>query len=131
MAEASKKKIFLIEDDEITRKNLEAFLAEAGFGVESESQGDAGLRKLRRPEAKYDLLLLDIWLPKVNGFEILEALNRNNSKLPVIVISNSGQPIELKKALEMGAKDYLVKVNFTPQEVLEKIQKFFNDNSAK
>lgn len=131
MAEASKKKIFLIEDDEITRKNLEAFLAEAGFEVESESRGDAGLRKLTRPETKYDLLLLDIWLPKINGFEILEALSRNNSKLPVIVISNSGQPIELKKALEMGAKDYLVKVNFTPQEVLEKIQKFFNDNSAK
>lgn len=131
MAESSKKKIFLVEDDEITRKNLEAFLAEAGFEVESESQGDMGLRKLTRPEAKYDLLLLDIWLPKVNGFEILEALGRNNSKLPVIVISNSGQPIELKKALEMGAKDYLVKVNFTPQEVLEKIQKFFNDNPAK
>lgn len=115
------KTILLIEDDNVIGKNLESFLSDAGFRVELVTQGDVGLKKALA--ANYDLLLLDIWLPKVNGFEILQALADQGLRVLVLILSNSGQPVEIDKALKLGVKDYLVKANFTPEEVLQKIKK--------
>lgn len=115
--------ILIIEDEEVLLAALTEKLQISGYRVLGVKDGAAGfdLIKMEKP----DLILLDILLPKKNGFEILADLNKDGeiSKIPVIVISNSGQPVEIKKLLELGVKDYLIKTEFDPEEVLEKIEK--------
>ena len=74
-----------------------------------------------------DLLLLDIVMPKTSGFEVLEKIKKDKilSSIPVIIISNSGDPIEIEKAVLLGIVDYIIKVNFDPVEVVEMVKKFF------
>jgi CheY-like chemotaxis protein len=74
---------------------------------------------------KPDLILLDIVMPRLGGIEVLEEMQKEPDlkKIPVIVISNSGQPVELDKAQRLGAKDWLVKTEFDPAEVIEKVKK--------
>jgi len=76
---------------------------------------------------------LDMVLPGLRGFGILEALHKGGAlpRLPVIIISNSGQPIEIERALKLGVRDYLIKVNFTPQEVIEKVERLFRSGAAR
>jgi len=70
-------------------------------------------------------VLLDIVLPRLNGFEVLAELKKDEAlrQIPVIIISNSGQPAEIEKAKELGVRDWLVKTEFDPREVLEKVQR--------
>jgi PleD family two-component response regulator len=74
-------------------------------------------------EERPDLILLDIVMPKMNGFEVMEEMGKDKelSKIPVIVVSNSGQPVELDRAQKLGAKDWLIKTEFDPQEVIDKV----------
>ncbi len=85
--------------------------------------GEAGLMlaKTKRP----DLILLDLILPKINGFEVLKALKENNETkdIPVIVLTNLEGVADVNKAIELGATTYLVKVKYSPREVIEKIEK--------
>ena len=64
-------------------------------------------------------------MPKMGGFEVMEKMQKNKDlkKIPVIVISNSGQPVEIDRAQKMGAEDWLIKTQFDPKEVIEKIKK--------
>lgn len=123
MTQAEKKKhIVLIEDEETLANIMRLKLEKAGYKVSVEGDGDKviDLITLQKP----DLVLLDILLPGKNGFDILEGLHEAGMlpALPVIVISNSGQPVELNKILSFGVRDYLIKINFSPQEVLEKVR---------
>lgn len=79
---------------------------------------------------KPDLILLDIVMPKKNGFEVLEEMQKDEALrgTAVIIISNSGQPVELDRAKELGASDWLIKTEFDPQEVIEKVKKQFSKN---
>ncbi len=86
------------------------------------------LQKWRRRSTKArevvpDLILLDIIMPKMGGFEVMEELNKDEklSSVPIIVVSNSGQPVEIDRAQKLGAIDWLVKTEFDPQEVIEKV----------
>jgi len=117
------KYILIIEDEKTLSSLLKGKLVGAGYRVEEAKDGKEGLIKIS--EEKPDLVLLDILMPEVGGFEVLEDLSKSGviKTLPVIIISNSGQPVEIDKALALGVKDYLVKVEFTPQEVLEKVTK--------
>ena len=119
------KKILIIEDDKILAELLEKKLKNAGFEVVLAFDGKEGLASLRAN--KPDLILLDIVMPKKNGMELMEEMNKdpetNLTKIPVIVISNSGEPVEIDRVLELGAKDYLIKTEFNPQEVIEKVIK--------
>jgi two-component system alkaline phosphatase synthesis response regulator PhoP len=119
------KKILIIEDDKILLELLEKKLKDVGFEVVLAIDGEEGLEKIR--SEKPDLVLLDILMPKKNGVEVLEEMNKtediNLTKVPVIIISNSGQPVEIDKVLELGVKDYLVKAEFNPREVIEKVIK--------
>jgi len=69
------------------------------------------------------LILLDIIMPKVNGFEVLEKIKVDSelNKIPIIIVSNSGQPVELERAQKLGAVDWLVKTEFDPEEVIDKV----------
>ena len=90
--------------------------------------GKEGFEKIK--SSKADLILLDIIMPNMNGYEILEAKQKDPSiaNIPVIIISNSGQPVEIHRALALGVKDYLVKAQFDPEEVLTKIKSLFIKN---
>jgi CheY-like chemotaxis protein len=115
------KKIIIVEDEEILRNLLEKKLSAEGYSVETTENGEEGLSKIRanRP----DLILLDIIMPKMGGFEMLEEMQKDESikGIPVIVVSNSGQPVEIDRAQNLGATDWLVKTEFDPQEVIDKV----------
>ncbi len=117
----AKIKIAVIEDEEVLLDVLENKLKKEGFEVFSARDGQAGLELVR--SVRPDIILLDVVMPKMDGFEVLSRLHGDAelSKIPVIIISNSGQPVEIEKALSMGVKDYLIKAEFDPQEVLDKI----------
>ena len=117
------KKILLIEDEEIMIDLLQKKFIEENYEIHVARDGEEGLEKMK--QIMPDLILLDIIMPKKGGFEVLEEkLEDDDLKdIPVIIISNSGQPVELDRAKELGVKDWLIKTNFNPQEVLEKVKK--------
>lgn len=116
------KKILIIEDEEILLDLLKNKLESIGYEVYSAVDGEEGLKAIR--DLVPDLILLDIIMPKMGGFEVMEAMQKDPSikDIPVIIISNSGQPVELNKAKELGAKDWLIKTEFDPKEVIEKVE---------
>ncbi|PJB08778.1 response regulator [bacterium (Candidatus Gribaldobacteria) CG_4_9_14_3_um_filter_33_9] len=117
------KKILIAEDEAILSTLLEKKLIEEGYQIFVAEDGEKTMEILNKE--KVDLLLLDIIMPKKSGFEVMEEMKKDSklSKIPVIIISNSGQPVELSKIKELGAKDWLIKTEFSPQEVVEKIKK--------
>ena len=117
------KKILLVEDEEIMIDLLQRKLTKEGYEVSVARDGEEGLKLMR--EVKPTLILLDIVMPKMGGFEVMEQMAKEPElkKIPVIVISNSGQPVELDRAQKLGAKDWLIKTEFDPQEVIEKVKK--------
>jgi len=117
------KKILLIEDEEIMVGLLQKKLRKEGYEISVARDGEEGLRAVR--EIKPNLILLDIIMPKMGGFEVMEEMAKDKElkEIPVIIISNSGQPVELDRAQQLGAKDWLVKTEFDPQEVVDKVAK--------
>jgi two-component system alkaline phosphatase synthesis response regulator PhoP len=117
------KKILIIEDEKIICDLLERKLTREGYSVVIATNGIDGLVKMR--EDRPDIVLLDIIMPKMGGFEVMEEMNKDETlkDIPVIVVSNSGQPVEIDRIKKMGAKDWLIKTEFDPQEVLEKVKK--------
>jgi len=117
------KKILLVEDEEIMIGLLQRKLENEGYEVDVARDGVEGLEKMK--EAKPDLILLDIIMPRMGGFEVLEKMKDDPDlkKIPVIVISNSGQPVELGRVRKLGVKDWLIKTEFDPREVIDKVKK--------
>jgi DNA-binding response OmpR family regulator len=118
--EQTKKKILVVEDERPLLMAIKSKLENEGYDVEVAEDGAVGEKKIEQWEP--DLVLLDILLPKKDGFEILEGLEKKKIKLPIIIISNSGQPVEIERALKLGVKDYLIKADFSPSEVLKKVK---------
>jgi CheY-like chemotaxis protein len=119
------KRILLVEDEEIMIELLKKKLSKEGYEVFIARDGKEGLKKMREMESKPDLVLLDIIMPVMGGFEVMEEMLKDESlkNIPVIVISNSGQPVELDRAKKLGAKDWLIKTEFDPNAVIEKVKK--------
>lgn len=117
------KKILLVEDEEIMINLLEKKLVNEGYEVSVARDGDEGLKKMK--EVKPDLILLDIIMPKMGGFEVMIEMQKSPElkSIPIIIISNSGQPVEIDQAQKLGARDWLIKTEFDPQEVLNKVIK--------
>ena len=122
------EKILLIEDEELIIRLLSRKLAAVGYEVSLAMDGREGLEKIK--QIVPDLILLDIVMPRMGGFEVMAEMKKDGkiANVPVIIISNSGQPLELEKAKDLGAVDWLVKTEFDPNEVVEKIQKYINKN---
>lgn len=120
------KKIMLIEDEEILSGLLRRKLEENGYEVVVAFDGEEGIEIMKKQRP--DLVLLDIVMPKMGGFEVMEEMNKtpelNLKNLPVIIVSNSGQPVEIGRAQELGIRDYLIKTQFDPQEVVDKVKKY-------
>ncbi|MBZ1356397.1 MAG: response regulator [Candidatus Nealsonbacteria bacterium] len=117
------KKILIIEDEEILLNLLQKKLTQEGYEVTIAKDGVDGIEEVRKEIP--DLILLDIIMPRMGGFEVMKELqkDRSFSKIPIIIISNSGQPVELDLAQKLGARDWLIKTDFDPQEVLDKVTK--------
>ncbi|KKU97150.1 MAG: Response regulator receiver, CheY-like protein [Parcubacteria group bacterium GW2011_GWC2_48_17] len=115
-------KILIIEDDIFFGDVLRQKLQTSGYETLLSRDGTSGLKQIR--EEHPDLVLLDIILPKMNGYELLEAKQNDPTiaSIPVIVISNLGQSVEINRALVLGVKDYLVKSQFDPEEIITKIR---------
>ena len=115
-------KILVIEDDRFLRELISRKLRNEGYNVIEAIDGEEGLRKIK--EEKPDLVLLDLILPGMDGFEVLKRTKEDQAttKIPVIILSNLGQREEVEKGLKLGAIDYLVKAHFTPGEIIEKIK---------
>lgn len=120
-------KILIIEDEEALLAMLSDKLKKEGYDVATAEDGEEGLQKIK--EENPDLILLDIIMPKMGGMEVLEAVHRDDkmSKIPIIIISNSGQPVEIERAKALGIKDYLIKAEFEPQEVVSKVRKVLGE----
>ncbi len=120
------KKIILIEDNDFLSDVLARKLKLDGAIVAQYKNGKEGLDALK--QSLPDLVLLDIMMPVMNGYELLESLHAENitAKVPIIVVSNSGQPVEIQRVLDLGVRDYIIKANFEPDEVIEKVCKVLN-----
>jgi len=118
-----RKKILLIEDEDVIIDLLQRKLEKEGYEIEVAHDGQEGLDKMKK--IKPDLVLLDIIMPKLGGLEVMEKKKQNPElrNIPVIIISNSGQPVELERAKKLGARGWLIKTEFDPQEVVEKVKK--------
>jgi CheY-like chemotaxis protein len=117
------KKILFVEDESALQKTFGDLLKQEGYIMVSALNGEDGL-KLAEAE-KPDLILLDLILPKLHGFEVLKQLKGNpeTKDIPIIVLTNLEGMGDVEKALELGAKTYLVKANYTLEEVVSKIKK--------
>lgn len=116
-------KILIIEDDEFLSDMLASKLGREGSDLKNASDGEKALEILKTWEPQ--LILLDIILPNMSGFEVLEQIKKNDAvkDVPVIILSNLGQQEDVKKGLSLGAKDFLIKANFTIDEIILKINK--------
>ena len=117
-------KILIVEDDRTLLKMYQTKLTLENFEVEAAYDGEEGLEKLKTTSP--NLVLLDLAMPKLDGFEFLKKMMADASlkKIPVVVFSNLGQESDVEKAKDLGAKDYLIKANLTPKQVVEKIKQY-------
>ena len=116
-------KILIVEDDKFLRELMVRKLtAEHSFEVLSAMDGESGLKAMK--DQKPDLVLLDLILPGISGFDVLEKMKEDQhlTGMPVIILSNLGQQDDVEKGMKLGAIDYMVKAHFTPNEILEKIK---------
>jgi DNA-binding response OmpR family regulator len=114
------KKILIIEDDEFLRQLISKKISSEGFEVSSAIDGTDGIEKVKNEMP--DLILLDLLLPTTDGYEVLSKIKADNATkaIPVIILSNLGQQDEINKAMKLGAIDFLVKAQLTPEEIVEK-----------
>ncbi|MFH1462721.1 MAG: response regulator [bacterium] len=115
-------KILIIEDDKFLRELISQKLLKERYNVSEAVDGEDGIKKIK--SEKPDLILLDLILPGIDGFEVLSQMKAipELSSIPVIILSNLGQKEDVEKGLKLGAVDYLIKAHFTPGEIIEKIK---------
>lgn len=116
--------ILLVEDDSFISGMYHTKLSGLGYAVEVVEEGETAWNRLQKDPLP-DLVLLDVVLPKKDGFEILEGLRKaeRTKKLPVILLTNLGQKPDVERGAKLGADDYIIKAHYTPTEVVEKISK--------
>lgn len=114
--------ILLVEDDRFLRRAAEATLKQAGFVVTTAADGEEALRQASA--SRPDVVLLDLIMPKLQGFEVLRRLKQDEAtaRIPVIVLSNLGQDSDVRQALDLGAVAYLVKSNLSLQDLVKKVR---------
>lgn len=123
MPVSKSKKVLIIEDDRTLSKLYHAKLSKSGYTVEVALDGEEGLQKV--DEFNPEIILLDIIIPKIDGFAVLEKLRsqEKTKHTPIILLTNLGQDEDVEKGKAMGADDYLIKSNFTPTEIVVKMEK--------
>jgi DNA-binding response OmpR family regulator len=113
--------ILIIEDDAAILRGLTDYFRKSGFGVRTATDGAQGLLSARNGDA--DLILLDVMLPKLNGFEICRAIRAEGRDLPIVMLTAKGQEDDIVRGLEVGADDYVTKP-FSVRELHARVQAF-------
>ena len=118
----SSSKILIIDDDPFILDMYVLKFTDNGFTIETASDGKAGLEKIS--SFKPDIVLLDVIMPKMDGFEVVKKLNEEKKEHPfkILFLTNFGQKEDVEKGMSMGADGYIIKANFTPTEVVEKVR---------
>lgn len=126
MTQENKSKILIVEDDSYISDMYRIKLESDGFEVEIAADGQAGLDAILKSHP--DLVLLDVVMPKMDGFSVLQKIRKNPDfkNMPVMMLTNLGQKDSVEKGLLLGANGYIIKAHFTPSEVVEKIKEFLN-----
>ena len=116
------KTILIVEDDKFLRELITQKLIKEGYETSEAIDGEEGIKKVK--EGKPDLVLLDLILPGIDGFEVLSKKREDPAlvQIPVIILSNLGQKEDVERGLKLGAIDYLIKAHFTPGEIIEKVK---------
>lgn len=122
----NKKIILLAEDDKFISRAYKDGLERAGFKVITAFDGLEAIKKAK--QVKPDIILLDVIMPRLDGFEVLKRIKVDDElkDIPVLIISNLGQEADIEKGKELGAVDYLIKSNWSMEEVIKKINKFLD-----
>lgn len=125
------KKILLIEDEDFIREIYKEEMESAGFNVDGFPTGQQGLEAFK--DNTYDLVVLDIVLPDINGLHVLKQIKGDKTKnnVPVLLLTNLDQDIIVKQGLEFGAEAYLEKVSNTPDTIIDKIESILEALQAK
>ncbi len=115
--------VVLVEDDKFLANIYKTKFEMEGFTIYVAEDGEAGLAAVKKK--KPDIVLLDILLPKLDGFTVLEQLKKNDStkKIPVILLTNLGQKDDVDRGQDLGAADYLIKAHFKPSETVDRVKK--------
>ncbi|PWB38535.1 MAG: response regulator [Parcubacteria group bacterium] len=116
------KKVIIVEDDEFLSKMYATKLDLEGFVVQEATSGLSGLKAIQKE--KPDMVLLDLNLPEMDGFEVLRRMKEDSETkdIPVLVLTNYSQKDKIDRCLNLGAVDYLIKAHFVPSEVITKIK---------
>ncbi len=120
------KKILVVEDEKQTRKLLAGRLKREDWDILEAGDGEEGLKVVGKE--KIDLILLDIYMPKVDGLTVLETLNKGGNKTPVLVLSNHSEREKIQRAMELGSYGYLIKMDVSMDEIIEKVKNILEDN---
>lgn len=114
--------ILVIEDDKFLRELLVQKLKKEGYQVSETTDGNTGLKQVK--EQKPNLVVLDLMLPGIDGFEVLRLVkaDQETSSIPVLVLSNLGEKTDIERATKLGAADFMIKSQFTPGEVISRIK---------
>lgn len=126
---SNERTVLLIEDDEYIQKAYKIGLGDAGFKVVSAWDGKEGLEKVS--SSSPDIILLDLVMPVMDGFEFLKKIKEdgNFKNIPVVILSNLAQGPDIERARELGAVDYLIKTDFWMEEVIKKVNSYIKGKS--
>ena len=124
-------KILIIEDDNFLLSLIVEKFIQLGFDAEAASDGEEGLNKILNN--KYDLVLLDMILPKMDGFKVLEEVKKNQSlkNLPIVVTSNLYDKNDIDRAVSLGAADYIIKAYNSPENIVDRVKAFLQKKLKK
>jgi len=117
------KTVLVVEDDNFLIKAYEAHLAKAGFHVRTALDGVEAVESLKK--VMPDIILLDLVMPRMDGFDVLEDMQKKSEwkKIPIVVVSNLGQESDRDRSLKLGAVEYIVKSDFSLQQTVDLISK--------
>lgn len=121
------QRILVVEDDQFLRELYNELLTNEGYEVDLAEDGEVGLSKVQ--SGGYDLILLDIMLPKLDGLEILRRVKDRPAKFPngpIVLLTNLGQDSIIKESFTLGASGYLIKSSMNPDQVLSEIKVFLS-----
>lgn len=124
MLDQKPKRILIAEDEKAYSRALVLKLQNAGFQVENVSNGEEVLELVKK--GPFDLILCDLVMPKMNGFQVIEELKKQGFNIPVIGLSNLSQENDEEKMRRAGAVDFLSKSNTPIIDVIKKVEDFFN-----
>jgi|SRR3989344_1455803 len=115
-------KVLIVDDDEFLLEMYALKFKESGFVVEIAKNGEEAVQKAK--EVSPDVMLLDVVMPRMDGFDVLRVLRKENiaPRAVVLILTNLGQKDDFDRGIKLGATDYIVKAHYTPSEVVKKVQ---------